>query len=158
MLEKAGLLVLAFSVVLSIVQTVREKPLTSLSLLTGAIASIVAATVFTVLSPAKPPAFLIAIPVVVGLATGTALSFPARLKVEGKETASSRGFLCVAIWSLLLMVSSILVVISPGAARASVAIMLFSCLALSGYSGMLYLRCRVGLFNGVEEAEAGHAG
>lgn len=139
-LEILGLLLLAFTVVFSVIGTVKGKTMTPVSLLIGAAASLVAATLFTVLSPARPPVYLIVAPVAVGLGVGVGVAFTAKLKVSGKQITSSQGFLHMAVWSFLLMISSVLVIISPGAARASVVIVLFSCLALSGYNSVLYAR------------------
>ncbi|MDY6796318.1 MAG: hypothetical protein SWK76_13745 [Actinomycetota bacterium] len=55
-------------------------------------------------------------------------------------------------WSSFIPLSSILVIISSGAAEAAVVTMLLSSLGLAGYAAMLYNRYRVSASKVVEEA------
>lgn len=143
-LEIVGVALLAASVAFSILNTLKKKPLTSLSLLVSAVASVIAAVLFTVLSP-RPPAYAMVLSIVFGLAAGVGLSFLARLEVKGKLVTSSHGYLHIATWSFLLLISAILVVAGTGAAKTSVVIMLFASLGMAGYSTAIYLRYRTGV-------------
>ncbi len=142
LLEILGVGMLVASAVFSVWNTLGNKPLSPLALLVSAVGSTLVAVVFTLLSPARPPVWLIILSILVGLAVGAGFSFLARFEVQGKLLVSSHGQLHIAIWSLLLLISSILVVAGSGAAEASVAIMLFASLGLAGYAGALYSRYR----------------
>ena len=144
-LEIIGLAVLAASIVFAVLGTMKKKPIAPLSLLIYAIAAVVAAILFVSLGPARPPAYLVVLSILAGIAAGAALSIPAQLKVEGRQIASSHGYLHIAIWSFLLMISSILVISGTGAAKVSVAIMLFASLGVAAYCAAIYLRYRTGV-------------
>lgn len=139
-LEIAGVAMLAASIALPILNTIKKKPLTPLSLIISATAAVIVAVLFTILSP-RPPAYVIVLSIIIGLAVGVSLSFLAHLQVKGKLVTSSHGQFHIAMWSFLLLASSILVVCGTGATRASVAIMLLASSGFAGYSGALYVRC-----------------
>ncbi|MDY6796319.1 MAG: hypothetical protein SWK76_13750 [Actinomycetota bacterium] len=80
MLQIVGLSVLALPIVLAVVNTRKKKPPISLS----PVVSAAAAVVFSVLSPAKPPAYAMVLAIVFGLAAGIGLSLAAKFKVAGK--------------------------------------------------------------------------
>jgi len=141
LLEAAGLAVLAASAAFSILNTVKQKPLAPISYLVSAATSLAAAALFVLLSP-KPPAWAMALSLLAGIVAGIGLSLPARLEPRGKAVVSSHGQLHVAAWSILLLVSSVLVVSGTDAARVAAAIALFASPAMAAYSASLFARIR----------------
>lgn len=142
-LEIGGLCLLALAILYGIRNTVRMTPMKPFSLVVSAIAALVAAVSFSLLSPGKPPAWLLALLGVAGLIAGALIVLPARALLKDGELQPSQGYWYLVTWSSALFVSSILVVSGPAASRvASCITVLFSAGVLS-YSTVLYARYRV---------------
>lgn len=136
-----GMVLLAVSAACAVFNTLRRKPLATLSYLVSGLSSLVAGAFFVLLNP-KPPVYGIALASIAGVATGVCLSFAVHLQIQGGQVFSSHGHLHLAAWSFLLLISSILAVSGTAAARVSAALALSSSLAVAGYSAVFYIRCR----------------
>lgn len=140
MLEITGVCLLALSVALTTWKSLRVSPVRPFSALVMSITGIVAAVLFTLLSPARPGPGVVAALALCGLAVGVGACFTARLRLEKRSIISSHRLWHIVVWLLAMLLSSILVIAGPAASEAAVSISLFFSAGIASYSATLYMR------------------
>jgi hypothetical protein len=147
LLQLAGLALLAFSLWLIVTRARRDRALKPWALLVALLGAIIAALLFVVLSPSKPPAAVLVPLILIGPVVGVGISLAARLELYGKALVSSQGQWYALVWCGFLFIASLLVIAGQTASDIAVAIAVFASLGTAGYVLTLYMRYAARVYN-----------
>lgn len=139
-LEILSVGLLTLTVIFTALKATGKPQLKPLSLLIAGGGAVLSSLVIMLFSPARPPGAVTIVLILVGASAGVSLGFLVKFQVQGGYLNTNQGTWYMAIWSVLVLISSVLLISGAGEARAGVSIMLVSSLALTGYAYCIYMR------------------
>ncbi len=141
LLEIAGITLLGASIVFSMRRARKGAAILPVALAITTASALLAFLLFVFLSPVRPGEDLVTAMILLGLAAGAGACLPAKVWGQGRiGISSSQGQWYLVAWSSMMLVSSLLVVMGQGAARAAVALTAFASFGVIAYASVLFLK------------------